>query len=132
MLTGTLLLFLALLPVSDLPVTRMTLKNGTVYLLKDPPSASGGRIIFTTVEGKVFSLAESEVATIGSVPAPTPAPRGYNVQDSRELGAIARQQRARRGKTAEVAPGEATKKPVRAKAVKRTPGSARKTSTPHS
>ena len=95
---------------------KLTLKNGTVYRLKEPPRIAGGRIVFETVDGKVFSIAESEVATIGPAPSPTPTPR-YSVQDSRALGAIARQQRARRGKSAEVAP-RSTRRPTRTPAVR--------------
>jgi hypothetical protein len=86
------------------PGSRLVLKNGTVYLLKEPPRISGTRVVFTTVDGKLFSLDESEVASIGSAPAPTPVPRRYDQEDSRALGAIARQQRDAKGKRAEVAP----------------------------
>jgi hypothetical protein len=91
---------LAATPASAGP-TRLTLKNGTTYSLKAPPRISGGRIVFETVDGKMFSIAESEVATIGSPPQPTATPR-YNPQDSRALGGIARQQR--QGRPSEVAP----------------------------
>lgn len=114
MLLNLIVLVLALAPTGIAPPTRMTLKNGTVYLLKDPPRISGGRVVFTTADGKVYSLPEAEVLSIGTVPAPTPTARRLNPQDSRELGAIARQQRARRGKTAEVAPrSEATPRSAR-------------------
>jgi hypothetical protein len=96
---------------------KLTLKNGTVFRLKEPPRIAGGRIVFETVDGKFFSIAESEVATIGMTPPPTATPK-YSAQDSRALGAIARQQRSRRGKSAEVAP-RAPRRPTRTPAVRR-------------
>jgi hypothetical protein len=84
--------------------TRMVLKDGTVYLLQDPPRLSGSRLVFTTAEGKTFSIDESEVESIGTAPAPTAAPRRLNPHDSHALGAFARQQRARKGKASLIAP----------------------------
>lgn len=100
--------------------SRLVLRNGTVYLLKEPPRISGTRVVFTTLEGKMFSLDESEVASIGAAPAPTPFVRRYDQEDSRALGAIARQQRDARGKRAEVAPRAASRQrtPARAKTPK--------------
>lgn len=100
--------------------SRLILRDGTVYLLKAPPRISGTRVVFTTVEGKTFSLDESEIASIGAAPGPTPVVERHNRQESTELGAIARQQRDARGKRAEVAPrAEARKKtPVPRKATR--------------
>ena len=42
--------------------------------LKDPPRFAGGRIVFTTMEGHTYSLAESDVLSIGVEPTPTPSP----------------------------------------------------------
>src|SRR6202022_2539526 len=82
----------------------MVLKDGTVYLLKEPPRYGAGRIIFTTTDGKSYSLNESEVAMIGVSP-PTPVPRvTYSPMDSKSLGAIARQQREKKDFGAAVAP----------------------------
>ena len=78
-------------------------------------------MVFTTIDGTMFSLDESEVASIGSAPAATPAQRRYDQEDSRNLGAIARQQRDAQGKRAEVAPRparKATPKPKPTKAPK--------------
>jgi len=114
-----------LLAQTSQPVSRMVLKNGTVYSLREPPRISGGRIVFTTMDGKIFSLSESEVESISDAPRPTPTPRiTYNPQDSRDLGAIARQRR--RGKGLE-SPGSAavvvhaTPRPVRRVRPTRTP-----------
>lgn len=99
--------------------SRLVLRNGTVFMLKEPPRISGTRVVFTTLDGKMFSLDESEVASIGAAPPPTPAVRRYDQQDSKALGAIARQQRDARGKRAEVAPRAAAR--PRAPARTRTP-----------
>jgi hypothetical protein len=96
-----LLLWLPL--ASPPPATRVLMKDGTFYLLKEPPQFSGGRIVFTTVDGRVLSAKQEDVQSIGAALKPTPTPR-YSSQDSRALGAIARQQRDKEGKTAEVAP----------------------------
>ena len=117
---------LAALGPGPTPVPRMTLKNGTVYLLREPPRISAGRITFTTLDGRVYSLAESDVDSIGFVPTPTPAPRvTYSSQDSRALGAIAREQREQRGVGAAVAPASAAtpraSKPARRVRPTRTP-----------
>ena len=83
--------------------TIMKLKDGRVMRLKEPPRIAGGRIVFTTIEGRTYSLAESDVLSIGADPTPTPTPRQLNPLDSHNLGAIARQQRQKSGKRAEVA-----------------------------
>jgi hypothetical protein len=94
-----------LLAQTSQPASRMVLKNGTVYLLKEAPRISGGRIVFTTTDGKIFSLSESEVESITDIPRPTPLPRTtYNPEDDRDLGAIARQERHGRGLTSETSP----------------------------
>jgi hypothetical protein len=82
----------------------MRLKDGTVYELQEPPFLKEGRFIFTTRQGGVFSLAETEVEEIKLIgPAPA-AKKAPNPQDSRALGAIARGQRRARGKPAPVSP----------------------------
>src|SRR5262249_4942521 len=95
----------SLAAVTPAPATRLVLKDGTIYFLKEPPRLWGGKIIFTTVDGKSYSLNESEVDTIGAPPQVTPSPRvTYNPQDSRDLGAIARQQREKKGLSSPMAP----------------------------
>jgi hypothetical protein len=91
---------------------QMRLKDGTVYELKEPPHLSGARFVFKTRDGKVYSLAESEVEEIRLV-GPTPVPRVVpNPQDSHQLGAIARQERHRKGTHTLIAPA-ATPRPSR-------------------
>ena len=89
---------------SSPPVLRLKLKDGKVYLLKEPPRLEGTRYVFQTVDGKLYSLDQSEVVSVSPVPRPTQGRAKPNPQDSRELGAITRQQREHRGKSAEVAP----------------------------
>lgn len=93
--------------------TRLTLRNGTVYLLKEPPRISGTRIVFTTLDGRVFMMDQSEIEGVGAAPRPTVTPKKYDTGDSRALGAIARQQRDRQGKRAAVAPRSAVRRPTR-------------------
>lgn len=127
-----LALALALLfaPVSQSP-TIMKLKDGRVMRLKEAPRIAGGRIVFTTVEGHTYSLAESEVLSIGAEPTPSPTPRVVNPLDSHNLGAIARQERQKTGKKAEVAV-RPTPTPNRAPAPKpaKTPRPPKRTPTP--
>ena len=111
-----LLTILCLVPGSaGAPVMRLKLKDGKVYLLKEPPTIDGTRYVFHTLDGKVYSLDQSEVASIGPEPLPTRARAKLDPQDSRALGAITRQQRERRGKSADVAPRtpHTTRKPTR-------------------
>ena len=82
--------------------TIITLKDGRVMRLKEPPRSAGGRIVFTTVEGQTYSLAESDVLAIGAEPRPTQTPPAPNRLDSHSLGAIAQEQRQKTGKKAEV------------------------------
>ena len=101
----------ALLPLitalADAPATvptQITLNDGAVYRLKEPPFLKDGRYIFTTADGKVYSLPEAdvrEVKLLGPAPAPRESP---NPQDSRALGAITRQQNRKTGKHTQIAP----------------------------
>ena len=102
------------------PPTIMKLKDGRVIRLKEPPKIAGGRIVYTTLEGRTYSLAESDVLSIGLEPTPTPTPRVLNPMDSHNLGAIAQQERATTGKRAEVA-SKTTQTPKPTRAPKKTP-----------
>ena len=95
------------------PPPLLTLRDGRVYQLKEPAHTEGGRVVFTTVEGKTYSLPSSEVKSmVVSPPTPTRAPREYNPQDSRALGAIAREQRAATGKTTDLSAPHSTPRPT--------------------
>lgn len=106
-------------------LTRLVMKDGTVYTLKEPPQMSGNRFIFTTVDGKTLSVRQDEVQSIGAAPKPPPPAPTYMPQDSRALGAIAREDRERQHKVAEVAPAPTVRPTVTPK--KRAP---KKTLTP--
>jgi len=112
------------------PPLRLKLKDGRVYVLKEPPTLDGTRYVFETVEGKFYSLDQSEVASLGAAPRPTPARPRLNPQDSHALGAIARQQREHRGKSADVAP-QAEHKPKRKPKPTPTPGPRSSSSSGH-
>jgi hypothetical protein len=105
--------------------TVMKLKDGRVMRLKEPPRIAGGRIVFTTVEGRTYSIAENDVLSIGAEPTPTPTPHVVNLLDSHNLGAFARQERQKTGKKALVAV-RATPSPKPA----RTPRPPKRTPTP--
>ena len=79
------------------------MKDGTSYVLKEPPQFKSGRIVFTTIDGNVLSVKQDDVQSIGVVPKPTSTP-SYDIEDSRALGAITRDERNRAGKEAEIAP----------------------------
>ncbi len=107
------------------PPPTLTLKDGREFHLKEAPRTEGGRVVFTTMDGKAYSLDPNEVKSfVPSPPTPTRAPRTYNPQDSRALGAIARQERAKTGKTTDLSAPRATAHPTKA------PRAAAKTRTP--
>jgi len=112
----TVMLCLSLLALADPPAAvpaRIRLKDGTVYRLREPPFLKDGRFIFTTSDGKLYSISEKEVGEILLV-GPAPKPRtSPNPQDSRALGEIAREERHKTGKRAPVAPAP-TPRPTRA------------------
>jgi hypothetical protein len=93
--------------LADGPITvpaHVRLKDGTIYQLREPPYLTGGRYVFTTTDGRVLSITASEVAEVRLL-SPTPTPRPVpNAQDSRQLGAVAKQQRSAKGSHALVAP----------------------------
>jgi CRP-like cAMP-binding protein len=109
--------------------TIMKLRDGRVMRLREAPRIAGGRIVFTTIDGRTYSLAENEVLSIGADPTPSPTPRQMNPLDSHNLGAIARQERQKTGRKAEVAvrptatpkPETAPKPPKRPRLPRRTP-----------
>jgi hypothetical protein len=80
------------------------LKDGTIYRLQAPPHLTGGRFVFTTTDGRVYSLAEVEVDEVRLISPPPDMRNAPNPQDSHALGAIARQQRRSNGKYTLLAP----------------------------
>ncbi|HEV7503099.1 MAG TPA: hypothetical protein VGQ33_23935 [Vicinamibacteria bacterium] len=107
-------LLLLVTALADSPATvpaQIRLRDGTTYHLKEPPFLKDGRFVFKTTDGKVFSLSEKEVDDIHLL-GPTPVPRAVpNPQDSRSLGAVARQERRKTGKRAPVAPAPTPRPP---------------------
>ena len=121
-----LTLVAGLLVVTPAPSpTTLTLKDGRVMRLKEPPRIAGGRIVFTTLEGKTYSLAESDVLAIGAELTPTPTPTVLNRLDSHSLGAIAQEERQKTGKKSELAV-----RPTPSPKPTRTPRPLKKTPTP--
>ncbi len=123
------------------PPPTLTLKDGRTFHLQAPAHFETGRVIFTTTEGKTYSLSASDVRSeIEHPPTPTPTPRVYNPMDSQNLGAIARQQRAETGKTTELSaphptahPHSTTRTPkagTKGATSRRTPRTPRATRTP--
>ncbi len=88
----------------------LVMKSGEKYQLKGSSTHKNGRVTFTTTANRLYSVKESEVAReiAGTPPAPPPQ---INRTDSRQLGAIAREQRENRGQTAPVA-GKGGDKPA--------------------
>jgi len=86
----------------------LVMKSGEKYDLKAPATHKNGRVTFTTTANRFLSVSESEVAREIAGPPPAP-PKQINRTDSRQLGAIAREQREERGETAPVA-GKSEKK----------------------
>jgi len=103
------------------PPPTLTLKDGRVFHLKAPPVTDRGRVTFTTLDGKTYSLEQSQVESfVAKPPTPTRVPSTYNPQDSRALGAIARQERAKTGKTTDLSAPRPTAHPTKATHAART------------
>ncbi len=90
----------------------LVMKSGEKYQLKVPATHKNGRVTFTTTANRFLSVSESEVAQEIAGP-PPPPPKQINRTDSRQLGAIAREQREEQGKSAPVAGKSADKKTLR-------------------
>ena len=102
------LLVLALNDASLVPAV-IRLKDGTVYRLQSPPHLTSGRFVFTTSDGQLLSLAESEVDEIRLTPPNSDSRAALNPHDSHALGAIARQQRRTKGRYTLIAPAPTPK-----------------------
>jgi hypothetical protein len=86
------------------PGSTLTLRDGSVFLLRGPARQVGKRFVFQTRDGRVYSVEAIEVQSTGATPRPAPAAPRLNRHDSRALGAIVRTDRNRKGKAVEVAP----------------------------
>ncbi len=80
----------------------LTMKSGERYDLPQPPRHKNGMLSFTTADKRFLTVRESEVAKEETV-VPRPPKVKLDRTDTRQLGAIAREQRAERGITADVA-----------------------------
>ncbi len=121
---------LALLALSAvLRADTLVMKSGEKYQLKAPATHKNGRVTFTTTANRFLSVSESEVAREIAGPPPAP-PKQINRTDSRQLGAIARQQREERGQSAPVAGRSAEKKTSEEHPAKKSTGSKKKKKTP--
>jgi hypothetical protein len=86
------------------PGSTLILRDGSVFVLREPARLVGKRFVFQTRDGRVYSVEASEVQSAGAPPPPASAPPRLNRHDSRQLGAIVRSERNRKGKAVEVAP----------------------------
>jgi len=124
-------LWVLLAGTAPTPPPTLILRDGRVLQLKDLPHTEGARVVFTTIDGKTYSLEQSEVKSlVTSPPTPTRAPRNYNPQDSRALGAIARQERAKTGKTTDLSAPHPTPRATRPARPRPTPARPAKTPSP--
>jgi len=107
-------------PAPTQPPPTLVLRDGRTFELKAPPRQEAGRVIFTTTAGKTYSLDAAEVQSfVGVPPTATRTPVSYNPLDSKNLGAIARTERATTGKTTELSVAHPTVRSTRPP--KRTP-----------
>ena len=79
----------------------LVMKSGEKYQTNGPSTHKNGRVTFTTTANRVYSVKESEVSQEISGPPPASLQQ-IDRTDSRQLGAIAREQREKRGETAPV------------------------------
>jgi hypothetical protein len=80
----------------------LTMKSGERYEMPQPPKHRNGMVSFTTKGGRFLTVKQSEVAREETVVPPTPKKKA-DVTDTKQLGEVAREQRAERGIDADVA-----------------------------
>lgn len=80
----------------------LTMKTGERYELAQAPKHRNGMVSFTTKEGRFLTVKQSEVASEQTIVPPAPKQK-LDRTDTKQLGAIAREQRAERGIDADVA-----------------------------
>jgi hypothetical protein len=100
-------------------VWRLALVDGSVYRLQAPPREAGARLEFTTEKGFVYSVSRREVIASAPIPTRAPTPVVLDPHNDRDLGAIARQQRA--GEPVPVAPLPTRRGSVRRPTARPTP-----------
>jgi len=98
----------------------LTMKSGERYTLPEAPKHKNGMVSFTTRDKRYLTVKESEVAREEKIVPPVPKVK-VDRTDTKQLGAVAREQRAERGISADVAggnsapPKDATEKETPAK-----------------
>jgi len=123
---------IALLLVLAAPLSAdvvLTMKTGERYEIPQPPKHRNGMVSFTTKGGRFLTVKQSEIAREETV-VPVEPKKKADVTDTKQLGEVAREQRAARGIDADVAgppPAEKTADP--AKAPEKTPPPAKKKAT---
>jgi hypothetical protein len=106
---SSLALVLALVDAGTSVPAVIRLKDGTIYRLQAPPHLTAGRFVFTTSDGRLLSLSETEVDEIRLTPPAAPKGASPDPHDSHALGAIARQQRNQQGKQTLLSPAPTPK-----------------------
>jgi hypothetical protein len=123
---------IALLLVLAAPLSAdvvLTMKTGERYEIPQPPKHRNGMVSFTTKGGRFLTVKQSEIAREETV-VPVEPKKKADVTDTKQLGEVAREQRAARGIDADVAgppPAEKTADP--AKPPEKTPPPAKKKAT---
>lgn len=87
----------------------LTMKSGERYELPKPAAHRSGMVSFKTKDGRFLTVKQSEVAREETVVPPPPSHK-IDRTDTKQLGAVAREQREQRGIDADVA-GRPTAKP---------------------
>jgi hypothetical protein len=80
----------------------LTMKSGERYQTPEAPKHKNGMVSFTTTNKRYLTVKESEVAREEKIVPPVPKVK-VDRTDSKQLGAVAREQRAERGISADVA-----------------------------
>lgn len=80
----------------------LTMKSGERYQTPEAPKHKNGMVSFTTTNKRFLTVKESEVAREEKIVPPVPKVK-VDRTDTKQLGAVAREQRAERGITADVA-----------------------------
>jgi len=85
----------------------LTMKSGERYQTPEAPKHKNGMVSFTTTNKRFLTVKESEIAREEKIVPPVPKVK-VDRTDSKQLGAVAREQRAERGISADVAGGHST------------------------
>jgi len=88
----------------------LTMKSGERYEAAQPPRHRNGMVSFTTLDKRFLTVKESEIAREETIVPPAPKVK-LDRRDDKQLGAIAREQRAERGISADVAGSDDRKSP---------------------